>query len=187
MVATARSADLYVRALVRSLQTSSLTLEPQTAAHAEEMFAVLSDPAIYTFENKPPPSFEWLRERFTKLESRLSSDGRDRWLNWVIRVPTSKLIGYLQATVRPNGSAAIAYELSSAYWGRGLAREAIQAMIGELVENYQVKIFFAVGKAENFRSIRLLQRLGFALAPPELHAKHQVESGEFLMYFQVEQ
>jgi len=41
---------------MRVIQTGNLTLEPQTAAHAEEMFAVLSDPAIYT--------------RFTKPESR---------------------------------------------------------------------------------------------------------------------
>jgi [ribosomal protein S5]-alanine N-acetyltransferase len=166
---------------MRSIQTSSLTLEPQTAAHAEEMFAVLSDPAIYAFENEPPPSLEWLRARFTRLESRRSPDGRDLWLNWVIRVPASGLIGYVQATVRPDGSAAIAYELSSAYWGRGLARNALQAMMSELAGNYQVKVFFAVGKRENFRSVRLLERLGFSLAPPEPHAEHQVEPGEFLM------
>src|SRR6267154_1901964 len=59
-----------VRANMRVIETGSLTLEPQTAAHAGEMFAVLSDPAIYEYENEPPPSLEWLRARFTKLESR---------------------------------------------------------------------------------------------------------------------
>src|SRR2546427_1046077 len=106
---------------MRVIQTGCLTLEPQTAVHAEEMFAVLSDPAIYEYENQPPPSLEWLRTRFTKLESRLSANGREQWLNWVIRLPTSELIGYVQATVHPNHRAAIAYDLSSAYWGRGLA------------------------------------------------------------------
>src|SRR6267378_8318683 len=114
---------------MRIVETESLTLEPQTAAHAEEMFVVLSDPAIYAYENKPPRSLEWLRARFTKLETRLSADGREQWLNWVIRLPTSALIGYVQATVREDGRAAIAYELSSAYWGRGLARQAVKAMI----------------------------------------------------------
>jgi hypothetical protein len=45
---------------MRVIETGSLTLEPQTAAHAEEMFAVLSDPAIYEYENQPPPSLEWI-------------------------------------------------------------------------------------------------------------------------------
>ncbi len=166
---------------MRLIETAGLTLEPQAATHAAEMFVVLSDPAIYEFESEPPPSLEWLRARFTKLESRLSADGQEQWLNWVIRVPPSKLIGYVQATVRSGGHAAIAYELSSAYWGRSLARRAVQAMISELVVHYQVRRLSAVFKHGNHRSMRLLQRLGFSLASPDQCAKHQVEPGEVLM------
>ena len=171
---------------MRIIQAGSLTLEPQAAAHAEEMFAVLSDPAIYEYENEPPPSLEWLRARFAKLESRVSADGREQWLNWVIRVPTSELIGYVQATVRPGGHAAIAYELSSAYWGRGLGRGAVKAMISELVEHYKVRSLFAVLKRDNLRSVRLLERLGFSLASPEQHAQRHVEPGEVLMHRDIE-
>lgn len=163
------------------IETAGLTLEPQMAAHAEEMFAVLSDPAIYEYENEPPPSIEWLRARFTKLESRLSPEGEEQWLNWVIRLPTSELIGYVQATVRKNGRAAIAYELSSDYWGRGLASQALRAMIAELEGRYQVHNLSAVFKRANHRSMRLLERLGFKLASPEEHVKCQVEPGELLM------
>ena len=168
------------------IETASLTLEPQTAAHAGEIFVVLSDPAIYEHENEPPPSLEWLRARFTKLESRQSSDGQEQWLNWVIRLPTSELIGYVQATVRPGGRAALAYELASSHWGRGLARQAVQAMISELVEHYQVRSLSAVLKRENHRSMRLLERLGFSLASPEQHVKRQVELGELLMHREIQ-
>jgi [ribosomal protein S5]-alanine N-acetyltransferase len=167
--------------MMRVIETGSLTLEPQTAAHAEEMFTVLSDPAIYEYENEPPPSLEWLRTRFTKLESRLSANGQEQWLNWVIRLPSSELAGYVQATVDLNGRAAIAYELSSPYWGRGLARLAVQAMISELVQRHQVHILTAVFKRKNRRSMRLLERLGFSPASAEWHKKHQVEPGELLM------
>jgi len=170
---------------MRAIVTRDLTLEPQTAAHAEQMFVTLSDPAIYEYENKPPQSLEWLRERFTKLESRRSSDGTEQWLNWVIRLPTSELAGYVQATVHANGHAAIAYELSSAHWGRGLARQAVQAMIKDLVEHYHVKLLTAVLKRANQRSRRLLERLAFALASPELYAKYDVEPGELLMWREV--
>src|SRR2546430_16551554 len=78
--------------MMHVIETGSLRLEPQTAAHAEEMFAVLSDPAIYEYEDDPPPSLEWLRARFTKLESRRAADGQERWVNWGIRLPTSELI-----------------------------------------------------------------------------------------------
>jgi len=163
------------------IATGSLTLEPQTEAHAEEMFLVLSDPAIYEYENEPPPSLEWLRARFAELESRFSPEGQEQWLNWVIRLPTSELIGYVQATVHSNGRAAIAYVLSSAHWGRGLARQAVQAMICELVEHYQVQSLSAVLKRANLRSLRLLERLGFSLSSPQQHLKHHVEPDELLM------
>lgn len=164
---------------------TGLTLEPQTVAHAEEMFLVLSDPAIYEYENDPPPSVEWLRARFARLESRRSSDDREQWLNWVIRLPSSGLVGYVQATVRPGGRAAIAYVLSSAYWGRGLASEAVRAMIAELVKSYEVHTLAAVFKQENHRSMRLLERLGFKPASPAEHVKRQVETGERLMELEI--
>lgn len=163
------------------IRTSRLTLEPQLAAHAEEMFRVLSDPAIYEHENEPPASIEWLRERYSKLESRCSADGTEQWLNWVIRLPSSELIGFVQATVFRSSRAAIAYELSSKFWGQGLASEAVRAMVGELVAHYRVRSLSAVLKRENLRSLRLLERLGFTLASARQHEQAQVEAGELLM------
>ena len=167
---------------MRVIDTGSFTLEPQTAAHAAEMFVVLSDPAIYAYENEPPPSAEWLRTRYTKLESRCSPDGDEQWLNWVIRLPTSMLIGYVQATIHTQGRAGIAYELTSAYWGRGLARQAVSAMISELAQTYGVICFSAVLKRGNFRSLRLLERLDFSLASADEHVQNQVELDEILMH-----
>ena len=166
---------------MRIIATPTLTLEPQTVAHAEEMFVVLSDPAIYEYENEPPPSLEWLRARFTKLEARESADGQQQWLNWVIRLPTSELIGFVQATVRPNGNAGIAYVLASAYWGRGLARDAVAALMTALVERYRVRTFAAVLKRKNFRSVKLLERLAFSLATVAEHVQYQVAPDELLM------
>ena len=170
------------RARMRVIEAGQLRLEPQTAQHAAEMFSVLSDPAIYEYENEPPSSVEWLRERFSKLESRTSSDGREQWLNWVIRIPSSELIGYVQATVYSEGRAHIAYVLSSAYWGHGHARKAIEAMIAELARHYGVRALFAVLKDRNVRSVRLLERLGFAPASPEHHDAQRVEPDEVLFF-----
>ena len=165
--------------------TADLLLEPQVAAHAEEMFAVLSDPAIYQYENDPPPSVKWLRARFERLESRRSPNGQEQWLNWVIRLPTSELVGYVQATVHSNSRAGIAYVLASSYWGRGIATHAVQAMIGELAERYHVRRLSAVFKQENQRSRRLLERLGFTLASAQEHVGLKVEPGERLMQLEV--
>ena len=168
------------RTAIRRIEAEGLTLEPQTAAHAEEMFDVLCDPAIYLHENEPPVSAEWLRARFARLESRASADGSEQWLNWVVRLPSGPLIGYVQATVRANGGAAIAYVLRSSHWRRGLARRATEAMIGELIAYHGVTRLTAVAKRTNLDSLHLLERLGFALATPEQHAALDVEPDEVL-------
>ncbi len=164
---------------MRHLMAQGLSLEPQVLAHAEEMFVVLSDPAIYRYQNAPPRSVEWLRTRFAKLESRQSLNGDEQWLNWVVRLPSSELIGYVQASVKADHSANIAYEFSSAYWGRGLAYLSVQAMVAELAERYGVHLLIAVLKENNLRSRRLLERLGFKLAQAD--ASTQLEPGEIFM------
>ena len=163
------------------LRTNRLTLVPQVSSHAEEMFLVLRDPELYKHENEPPTSIEWLRQRFTKLETRTSLDGTEKWLNWVIRLPSSQLIGYVQATVSGKAVAEIAYVLSSKFWGQGLATEAVEAMIGELTERYQVQDFIAIFKRNNIKSQRLLERLGFSRITLEADQHVQVEPDEFLM------
>ena len=152
---------------MRAIVADGLTLEPQLLAHAEEMFAVLSDPAIYEYERQPPASLAWLRERYARLESRRSPNGSEQWLNWVVRLASGELAGYVQATVAADHRAGIAYELSSRYWGRGLGRRAVEAMIGELAVHYGVRRLSAVLKRANGRSRRLLERLGFSLVSDE--------------------
>jgi ribosomal-protein-alanine N-acetyltransferase len=201
---------------MRTLQTARLTLEPQCAAHAAAMFAVLSDPAIYEYENAPPASVDALRARYAFLEGRRSPDGSQQWLNWVARLrpaeprvarlppeesrvvrlrpeeselaplppgeePMGALIGYVQATVHADHRAAVAYEFASAFWHRGLASEAVQAMIDELVAAHEVERLSAVLKARNQRSRRLLERLGFTPAAAAERAAAQVDADELLM------
>lgn len=146
-------------------------LEPLVAAHAEEMFEVLSDPAIYEFENEPPASVDVLRDRYRRLEARRSSDGRQVWLNWVLRLPDGHLAGHVQATLLQDGSAYIAYELGSRYWRRGMGSCAVGAMLAELKSQYAVSLAVAVLKAQNHRSRGLLQKLSFQRASPEDEAR----------------
>ncbi|HET9950326.1 MAG TPA: GNAT family N-acetyltransferase [Candidatus Eisenbacteria bacterium] len=171
---------------MRVIATDRLTLEPQVASHAEEMFRVLSDPAIYEHENEPPPSAEWLRDRFTKLETRRSPDGREAWLNWVVRLPSSELIGFVQATVHADARASIAYVLGSRFWGRGLAREAVRGVISELGGHYRVRDLYAELKATNLRSRRLLEHLGFSAIAPDPAGGPKVAADELLMTRRIE-
>lgn len=166
---------------MRRITARGCILEPQTRDHAAEMFQVLSDPAIYEFENSAPESEEWLIERYSRLESRASSDGREKWLNWVVQLPGGPLAGYVQATVLPSAVALIAYELNSGYWRQGIGSDAVAAMLEELRVYYRVHRYVAVLKSSNFRSLRLLRRLRFDLADEQEAAVYRDESDELVM------
>lgn len=146
---------------MNAIRANTLVLEPQVAAHAPEMFVVLSDRAIYEFEGSPPESLAWLERRFSGLESRASPDGSQQWLNWVVRLHTGALAGYVQATISRDRVAQVAYVLSSAYWGRGFGKQAVAAMLVELAATYSVHTCLATLKQENYRSFALLRSLGF--------------------------
>jgi len=170
---------------MRNIIATRCSLEPQVVVHADEMFVVLSDTAIYEFESAPPTSQAWLTERFARLESRASVGGAERWLNWVIRVPGGDLAGYVQATVQSDGIAYVAYVLASRFWRRGIGRDAVTAMLRELTTQYDVHMFLAVLKASNYRSLALLNNLGFLPGYPATVSNVSLDQNELVMHRQV--
>ena len=166
---------------MKTLVADNCILEPLTKAHAKDMFNVLSDTAIYEFENAPPRSEEWLSARYEKLETRKSSDGKQNWLNWVVRLNTKELAGYVQAMVLESGLSYVAYELSSKHWRKGLGREAVSAVLDELASSYRVDTAVAVLKAKNYRSHGLLVNLGFTQASRDMVGIANPEPDEIVM------
>ena len=167
---------------MKTIAASRCILEPQVTAHAAEMFSVLSDPAIYEFENEPPQSQQYLASRYERLESRESADGSEKWLNWVIRLPSGILAGYVQATVLQSGVAFVAYELNSQHWHQGIGRSAVRAMVEQLRSEYEVHAFVAVLKATNYRSMALLRSLGFTPGCAEQQTQYRDEPDELVMF-----
>ncbi len=168
-------------ASMRIIQSAQLRLEPQTRQHALEMFELLSDPMIYRYGGAAPESLEWLEARYARLESRLSPDAGEHWLNWVIRTNDDCAIGYVQASVRINGDALIAYELASPFWGRGLGHESVAAMLLELSVQFGARQAFALLHRENLRSRGLLERLRFLPCATDLWSGQALSADEMLM------
>jgi len=146
------------------------------------MFAVLSDPAIYEFEGVPPPSLERLAAGYRRRESRVSPDGRQKWLNWVVRLQSQEAAGYVQATVLESGASYVAYELASKHWRQGIGSASVAAMLAELAQEYGVHTFVAVLKKANYRSLGLLHHLGFAPATPLEAEKYEPEQDEVVLF-----
>jgi [ribosomal protein S5]-alanine N-acetyltransferase len=146
-----------------TLETPRLFLEPVLRRHAPLLFEALCDESIYRYiPQEPPESEAYLAARFGRLAARQSPDGQEMWLNWAIRLKATKeYAGLVQATIRPDGVALLAYELNQAFRGQGFAAEACAAVIEEVGRHYEVTICIAYVDTRNAPSIRLLERLGF--------------------------
>ena len=157
-------------------------LEALVPAHADEMFHVLDDPAIYEFiEDDKPSSLEALRKRYTVLAMRRSPDRTQLWLNWVVRGASGHLLGYVQATLMAPGTAWVAYAFASRHWGRGVAQQAVRQMIRLLMTEHEVARLLAAVDQRNARSLRLLERLGFSTLPLEQQLLRGVYPGDVLL------
>jgi RimJ/RimL family protein N-acetyltransferase len=148
-----------------SIPTERLLLEPLNRIHAEEMFPVLSDPAIYDWlDYGAPSSVEALQTRYARLEAGHSPDGSEVWLNFLVRLNGGQAIGDVQATVYPGQKTYVGYVLASAYWGKGYAAEAMTALLAHLAQEHPTPVTLAVIEVENTRSAALLRRLNFSAA-----------------------
>jgi [ribosomal protein S5]-alanine N-acetyltransferase len=168
---------------VPSIESRSLRLEPLVAAHADEMFRPMSAAAIYDYMPLgPPASAAALWQRYAHLETRVSADGRERWLNWVVRLSSRACVGFVQATIYPGRSADFAFAFAPEYWGHGLAFEACQAVLPCLGRDFEVRALYATVDPRNSRSVRLLQRLGFLEVPWERYPNGEGAPGDRVFF-----
>lgn len=158
------------------LHSERLLLEPIRTAHAVEMFALWQDRDIYRFiPEEPPPSLVWLEHRYARLVGRQSPTGDEAWLQWALRRRHDRApIGRLEASVRLDATAYVAWLLGTAYTGHGYAREAMLRVLAHLRDDYRVREVHAEVDTRNLRSLRLAESLGFTrvtLVPGADHFK----------------
>ncbi|HEY9328847.1 MAG TPA: GNAT family N-acetyltransferase [Streptomyces sp.] len=125
-----------------SFATTRLDAEPLRVAHADEMAAVLADPALHTFTGGAPEPAEGLRARYER-QTAGSPDPDELWWNWVLRIrDEGRLAGYVQATVRGPG-AEIAWVTGTRWQGRGYAKEAAAGLVAHLMGGGAVRTVIA--------------------------------------------
>lgn len=122
--------------------TSRLDALPLDVAYAEEMAAVLLDPALHTWTGGAPEDAETLRARYER-QSAGSPDPAELWWNWVLRVRgDGDLAGYVQATVRGE-RAEVAWVIGTRRQGGGYAKEAAAGLVRHLLDQTSVRTVLA--------------------------------------------
>jgi RimJ/RimL family protein N-acetyltransferase len=149
-----------------SMQSQNLHFELLTAAHADDLFPILTTPSILSFIDPTgdPLTIEELREDYTTRMNGpiISTNSNERWFNMAIRLKDSpfSVIGRLEATGYGEWGE-LAYLLGEDWWGKSLAFEAMLWWHNYLAAAVPETIWWATVHPENQRSIRLLKRLGY--------------------------
>jgi RimJ/RimL family protein N-acetyltransferase len=108
-----------------------IRLEPLRVADAAEMVQVLGAPELYSFIGGRPPTLGELTEQYRRQVVGRSVDGREEWLNWIVRVDDAA-VGYVQATVHEGARAVVAWVIGLAWQGRGYATAAATELVALL-------------------------------------------------------
>jgi RimJ/RimL family protein N-acetyltransferase len=124
------------------LESGRLVLEPLRSGHADELAPVLDDVSLHRFIGGEPVGVEEMRARFERQALGHSPDGRECWLNWVVRErSTARALGTVQATVQATvgesdagAVAELAWVIGTAHQRRGVAKEAVALMSAWLRE-----------------------------------------------------
>ncbi|GGM70271.1 hypothetical protein GCM10012275_45840 [Longimycelium tulufanense] len=142
------------------LRTERLLLRLATFADLEAVARIYDDPEVIRY-----------------LEPARFADGRSRsWLGEVLARPHPEGMGVFAveyegevvgrvnlrpSTELPAGLIEVGWYLARPYWGRGLALEAMTALVGHGFDRLGVPALWALVPRENASSVRLAERLGF--------------------------
>lgn len=163
---------------VPALRTARLRLRPRTVDDAEALFPSFADAALMRWwSHAPHRSVEQTRARFAEP----SGD----WRAWAITLAgrdgaeqggacDDTAIGFVVAGEKRQGNVSeIGYLLARAHWGRGIAHEAVAAVLDQVLIAERQRRAFADTDPENEPSKALLHALGFVV---EGHLRQEWET-----------
>ena len=141
------------------LTTRRLVLREPEASDAPQVLVFRGDPDVQRFNDEPLRDVAEAEMFIEFLREESAADSRRHWAI-VSEGIVIGLIG-LHTWQQHHRRAELGYDLATPYWGRGLATEAARAVIDYGFGAMALHRIQAHTIADNHRSVRLLERLGF--------------------------
>ena len=145
-----------------TLAAERVSLRWLTAADVPDLYAVFSDPEVMRYWSTVP--FANLAEAEDYLRSIHDLFAQRSLFQWgIAHAADARVIGTctLYRLDHAHRRAEIGFALARAYWGRGLAREALRALLAFVFEELDLHRLEADADPRNERSLRLLESQGF--------------------------
>ena len=143
------------------LKTKRLTLRQLESTDAVDMLAFSGDPMVQRFNG---PVYETTAEVQKLIDWYHGEYAQQDGISWAVTFTgENKVIGMfgLHHWSRRHRRAEAGYDLARAYWGQGIASEALRTVLAFGFEQMNLHRIYANTIADNHESVRLLERLGF--------------------------
>ena len=150
---------------MRTILSARLRLVPVTSSNAELLWQVLQEPDLRDYQDLPDLN----RAQFARVvgarPKRFAAGavGRFEWLVHYVDEGEAAPLGWvsLRITESNRATAEIGYSVVGAYRGKGIATEAVAALIGEGFSRARLREIRAYCLPENLSSRAVLRRNGF--------------------------
>jgi RimJ/RimL family protein N-acetyltransferase len=148
---------------MRTIRTERLRLTPVTVQNAGTLWNVLQQPDLRTFQELPNVGAAAFADMVSKRPKilRAGASGRFEWLIYMHRI--RKPVGWVSLRIaeRDLETGEIGYSIVRDFRGRGVATEAVRALLDEAFTEGGLARIHAYCLPENLASRRLLERLAF--------------------------
>lgn len=144
------------------LSTGDLVLRPIEDKDTAALFSHFSDDAVTKYMDID--SFTNISEATQIIQFFHQSLEKEEGMRWAITLAgRDELIGTCgyHKISKTHFKAEIGYDLRPSYWGKGIMKEAVSAMLGYGYEELQFNRIEAFVDPDNLASSKLLTRLGF--------------------------
>jgi RimJ/RimL family protein N-acetyltransferase len=155
--------------MIPTIETIRLVLRPFSVADVDPLYAILQEPGILKYFPRPdPPSMEQVHQMVAKQISYWEAHRLGWWA--VAPKATGALAGWcgLQYLAETN-EVEVAYLLSQAWWGKGLATEAARASLAYGFDQLGLDSIICLVDPANVRSNRVAQKLEMTLLGQEIY------------------
>lgn len=150
--------------MIMQLHTPRLLLRNFQESDLETFLAYRNDPAVYQYQGWRVPYHHEQGAAFIREMKDKSAPKQGDWLQLALEFKeTGEMIGDIGFKILPHDirQAVIGYTLKQSHWRKGLAVEALTALLDYLFEDIDLHRVMAECDVENAASYRTLEKLGF--------------------------
>jgi RimJ/RimL family protein N-acetyltransferase len=161
--------------MIPELATPRLRLRPLVRPDVDRVAPLYADPEVNRFISAGPITPTQARDQVLRRLAVPAPDGLGYW----VLDTGAELVGVvklLPSTELPSELVEVGWRLARSHWGRGLAAEAVRAMLRHGFDTVGLPAVWALIRPNNVASVLLARRLGFLHvgSGPHRHFDHQL-------------